>query len=183
MLLAQIIIFTWLLRRPLARAPYVVLFDLKPLIEDGNLQVYMYTVCMHEKEPQESPEHISEVVKSQHCLRACPQTPLTQSILWEPTFLHLPWAPPPPNFSAALATPMYKRQPKVGIVNPLHCRSLLLELSGELYSKLAPSTCPQKLRYEVHTPITQLLENVEHCGGESEQAANMHMNTLGFTLK
>ena len=30
---------TWLLRSPLARAPYVVLFDLKPLIEDGNLQV------------------------------------------------------------------------------------------------------------------------------------------------
>ena len=78
---------------------------------------------------------------------------------------------------------MYKRQPKVGIVNPLHCKSLLLELSGELYSKLAPSTCPQKLRYEVHTPITQLLENVEHCGSEPEQAANMHMNTLGFTLK
>ena len=170
----------WLLHSPLAKL-YFVLFDLKPLIEDGNLQVYMYTVCMHKKEPQESPEHTSEVVKSQHCLSAGPQTPLTQSILWEPTFLHLPWAPP--NFLAALATPMYKRQPKVGIVNPLHCKSLLLELSGELYSKLAPSTCPQKLRYEVHTPITQLLENVEHCGGEPEQAANMHMNTLGFTLK
>ena len=28
-----------------------------------------------------------------------------------------------------------------------------------------------------------LLENVEHCGGELEQAANMHMNTLSFTLK
>ena len=183
MLLAQIIIFTWILRRPLARAPYVVLFDLKPLIEDGNLQVYMYTVCMHEKEPQETPEHTSEVVKCQNCLKACPQTPLTQSILSGPT---LPWAPPPPpppNFSAGLATPMYKRQPKVGIVNPLHCKSLLLEPSGELYSKLAPSTYPQKLRYEVHTPITQLLENVEHCGGEPEQAANMHMNTLGFTLK
>ena len=91
MLLAQIIIFTWLLRRPLARAPYVVLFNLKPLIEDGNLQVCMYTVCMHEKEPQETPEHTSEVVKSQNCLKACPQTPLTQSILSGPT---LPWAPP-----------------------------------------------------------------------------------------
>ena len=28
-----------------------------------------------------------------------------------------------------------------------------------------------------------LLENVEHCGGEPEQAANMHMNRLSFTLK
>ena len=27
------------------------------------------------------------------------------------------------------------------------------------------------------------LENVEHCGGEPEQAANMHMNRLSFTLK
>ena len=34
-----------LLRSPLARAPYVVLFDLKPLIEDGSLLVYMY--CVH----------------------------------------------------------------------------------------------------------------------------------------
>ena len=28
-----------------------------------------------------------------------------------------------------------------------------------------------------------VLENVEHCGGEPEQAANMHMNRLSFTLK
>ena len=28
-----------------------------------------------------------------------------------------------------------------------------------------------------------LLENVEHCGGEPEEAANMHMNRLSFTLK
>ena len=28
-----------------------------------------------------------------------------------------------------------------------------------------------------------LLENVEHCGGEPEQAANMHMNRLSFMLK
>ena len=46
MLLTQIMhnYLTWLLRSPLARAPYVVLFDLKPLIEDSNLQVYMYRV-------------------------------------------------------------------------------------------------------------------------------------------
>ena len=35
----------WLLRSLLARAPNVVLFYLKPLIEDGNLHVYMY--CVH----------------------------------------------------------------------------------------------------------------------------------------
>ena len=28
-----------------------------------------------------------------------------------------------------------------------------------------------------------ILENVEHCGGEPEQAAKMHMNRLSFTLK
>ena len=28
-----------------------------------------------------------------------------------------------------------------------------------------------------------ILENVEHCGGEPEQAANMHMNRLSSTLK
>ena len=27
------------------------------------------------------------------------------------------------------------------------------------------------------------LENVEHCGGEPEQAASLHMNRLSFTLK
>ena len=40
---------TWLLHSPLARTPYIVLFILKPLIEDGNLQAYICTVCMHEK--------------------------------------------------------------------------------------------------------------------------------------
>ena len=30
-------------RSPLARALYVIFFDLKPLIEDDNLQVYMLT--------------------------------------------------------------------------------------------------------------------------------------------
>ena len=28
-----------------------------------------------------------------------------------------------------------------------------------------------------------VLENVEHCRGEPEQAANMHMNRPSFTLK
>ena len=30
---------------------------------------------------------------------------------------------------------------------------------------------------------SNILENVEHCGGEPEQAVNMHMNRLSFTLK
>ena len=70
---------------PLARAPYVVFFDLKPLIEDGNLQVYMY--CVHAR------KRASKHVKSLNFLWACPQTPLTQSILWGPIFCICP-APP-----------------------------------------------------------------------------------------
>ena len=31
--------------------------------------------------------------------------------------------------------------------------------------------------------LATLLENVEHCGCEPEQAANLHMNRLNFTLK
>ena len=79
MLLTQIMhsCHTWPLRSPLATAPYVALFDLKPLIEDGNLQVYICTVCRYEEEPQEPPEYTSEGVKSQIFLGACPHTPLT----------------------------------------------------------------------------------------------------------
>ena len=64
-----------------------MLFDLKPLNEDVNLQVYVCTVCMHKKEPQKPPEHASEHVKPQNFLGACPQTPLAQSILWAPLFV------------------------------------------------------------------------------------------------
>ena len=45
----------WLLHSSSARAPYVVLFDLKPLIEDGNLQVYMY--CSGVARTQPMPGH------------------------------------------------------------------------------------------------------------------------------
>ena len=78
------------LRSPLARAPYVVFFDLKPLLENGNLQVYM-TVCMHEKEPQEPREYISEHVKS---LGGVPLDPPHTINIAGPHFLYLPWAPP-----------------------------------------------------------------------------------------
>ena len=76
----------------LARVQYIVLFDLKPLNEDSNLQVYVYTVCMHKKEHQKPPEHTSEHVKPQNFLGACPKTTLAQFILWPP-LLYLPWAP------------------------------------------------------------------------------------------
>ena len=81
--------FALTLRRPLARAPYVVFFDLKPLLENGNLQVYMY--CVHAR--KRAPEHTSEHVKSQNFLGACHQTPLTQSILRAPTFCICPGPP------------------------------------------------------------------------------------------
>ena len=85
------ITLTWLLRS-LARAPYVVLFDLLKIATCR----YICTVCMHDEEPQEPPEHTSEHVKSQNFLGACPQTPLVQSILRGSTFFfyYLPWAPP-----------------------------------------------------------------------------------------
>ena len=60
---------------------------------------------MHEKEHQEPPEHTSEHVKSQNFLGACPQRPLTQSILWGLNFLYLPWGPNPlggPDYMACL---------------------------------------------------------------------------------
>jgi len=41
---------------------------------------------MHKKESQKPPEHTSEHVKSKNFLGACPQTPLTQFILWAPLF-------------------------------------------------------------------------------------------------
>ena len=94
---------TWLLRSPLARAPSV-LFDLKPLIEDGNLQVYMY--CVHaRKRASGAPEHTSEHVKSQNFQGACPQTLLRQSILRGHTFCICPG--PPPILSAALQVHAY----------------------------------------------------------------------------
>jgi len=42
---------------------------------------------MHKEEPQKPPEHTSEYVKPQNFLGACPQTPLTQSILWASLFV------------------------------------------------------------------------------------------------
>ena len=50
--------------QPLARALYVVLFDLKLLNKDGNWQVGMYCMhIMHKKEPEKPSDHTSEHVK------------------------------------------------------------------------------------------------------------------------
>ena len=71
---------------PLARAPYVGLFDLKLLIEDGNLLVYMY--CVHaRKRASEAPRTHFRACKISKFPGACPQTPShNPCILLGPTF-------------------------------------------------------------------------------------------------
>ena len=108
MLLTQIMrnYLTWLLRSPLARAPYVVLFDPKPLIEDGSF-VHARTrasgtprthfrPCAISKfpggVPPDPPSHhpfcdapimpwAPPNLLGGPVITACPQTPLTSSIL------------------------------------------------------------------------------------------------------
>ena len=78
--------------------------DLKPLIEDGNLQVYICTVCMHEKEPQESPKHTSEHVKISKFPGNVPPDPLTQSICGAPIVVFALDLPNPLGGPAYFAT-------------------------------------------------------------------------------
>ena len=86
----------WLLRSPLARAPYVVVFDLKPLIEDGNLQAYMY--CVHaRKRASGAPRTHFRACKN---LKGRAPDPPHTIHFGGPQFLYLPWAPP--ILSAAL---------------------------------------------------------------------------------
>ena len=86
----------------LARVPYVVLFDLKPLNEDGNLQVCMY--CMHARKGASEAlrTHFRACKISKFSGRVSPDPPL----LWAP-FLYLPWAPP--ILSAALQARLVKQ--------------------------------------------------------------------------
>ena len=82
---------TRLLRTPLARASYIVLFDLKPLIEDSNLQVYMY--CVHtRKRASGAPRTHSRACKISKFPGGVPQDPLTQIHFVGPYLLYLPWA-------------------------------------------------------------------------------------------
>ena len=85
---------TWLLHSPPARAPYVVLFNLKLLIQDGNLQVCMY--CMHaQKRASGAPRTHFRAWKISKFPGCMPPTPLTQSILQAPLFVFA--LAPPPN--------------------------------------------------------------------------------------
>ena len=70
-------------------ALYVALFDLKLLIENSHLQVYMYRVHAR-KGASGAPRTHLRACKISKFRGACPQTPLTQSILWDPTFCICP---------------------------------------------------------------------------------------------
>ena len=113
--------------QPLTMVPYVVLFDLKPLNEDGNWQVYMY--CM-KRSLLNPPEHTSEHVKSRNFLGACTQTPLKQSIVWAPLFV---FAPGPHN---PLGGPAYK--PKKSPFYSIFARQLC---DDTLLGWLSPFPC------------------------------------------
>ena len=78
----------WLLHSLLSRAPYVVLFDLKPLIEDGNLQVYMYCVQARKRASAAPRTHALRESKISKFPGGMPpdHTPFAQSILQCPTF-------------------------------------------------------------------------------------------------
>ena len=56
-------------------------------------------------------------------------------------------------------------------------RSTMTDASTVRFGKQAVPVTTEQL----HTVAK--LENVKHCGGKPEQAANMHMNRLSFTLK
>ena len=56
-------------------------------------------------------------------------------------------------------------------------------MHSPLWCQLDGNTSSTIYIFYVVASFTIILENVEHCGGEHEQAANMHMNRLSFTLK
>ena len=89
----------WLPRSPLARAPYVVCFDLKLLIEHGNLQVYIYRVRARKRAPGTSKTHFW-ACKISKFPRGMPPDPPHTFHFGGPHFLYLPWASP--ILSAAL---------------------------------------------------------------------------------
>ena len=96
---------TLLLRSPLARAPYV---NLKPLIEGGNLQVYIYMYCVHaRKRALGAPRTHFRACKISRFPGGMPPDPHHTIYFVGPHFLHLPWAPP--TLSAALIGVIYSR--------------------------------------------------------------------------
>ena len=82
---------------------------------------------MHEKEPHEPQDHTSEHVKSQNFLEACPQTLVTQSILWTLPFVFAL------GFPDALGGPGYKLASKSPASRKLHTGYLLQFRSGFYY--------------------------------------------------
>ena len=74
----------------LARAPYVVLFNLKPLIEDGNLQVYMYCVQARKRASGVPKTHF----RAYKISWGVPPDPPYTIHFWGAHFLYLPWASP-----------------------------------------------------------------------------------------
>ena len=137
---------TWLLRSPLARAPYVVLFNLKLLIEDSNLQVYMH--CVHaRKRASGAPKHNSGHVKSQNFLGPCPQTPFTQSIMEGPHFLYLPWMPPILSGPWPLGLPWKSYEDCACLFGCLECTRMLFSLLWR-YCKVCAVLfeCPEGMR-------------------------------------
>ena len=109
---------TRLLRTPLARASYIVLFDLKPLIEDSNLQVYMY--CVHtRKRASGAPRTHSRACKISKFPGGVPQDPPHTN----PFCGALPFvfALGPPILSAALA----RSVPKASLLSKCHSQPAL----------------------------------------------------------
>ena len=94
MLLTQIMhnYLTLLLHSPLARAPYMVLFNLKPLIEDGNLQVYVYCVHARKRASGAPRTHFRACKISKFPGSVPPDHPHTIHFV-RPHILYLPWAP------------------------------------------------------------------------------------------
>ena len=89
---------TWLLSSLLAKAPYLVLFDLKPLNEDDNLQVCTCMCRLDVRKWASRAHFIASKISWGHA----PRSPLIQSILWAPLLVY---ALGLPNPLVALATP------------------------------------------------------------------------------
>ena len=120
---AQLSDLTWLLRCPLARAPYIVLFDLKPLIEDGNLQVYMY--CVHvRKRASGAPRTHFRACKISKFPGGMPPDPTHTIHFSGPHFLYLPWAPPILSAALGVIYDIYVQRRFVSLISMVvYCQS------------------------------------------------------------
>ena len=83
----------WLLCSLVSRAPQVVLFNLKPLIEGSNLQVYIYCVNAQKRSSGAPRTHFRACKIATFSGGIPPDPPRTIHIAG-PHFLSLPWARP-----------------------------------------------------------------------------------------